>query len=116
MNNKPSTHGANGQDAQGRFAKGNTLGRGNPLAGRAAQIRAVLLKCFTPERAEVVAEALIAQAEAGDLAAIRELLDRTTGNSIQTIDITAMAPPNMVQIVPPDLPGLPPLPEVKQLG
>jgi len=37
----PSTH--EGQDAHGRFTPGNLMGRGNPLAGRAAKIRSVLV-------------------------------------------------------------------------
>lgn len=84
MNPPPSTHGTNGKDHSGRFAAGNKLGRGNPLAGRAAKIRAVLLKRLTPKDAGVIADALIAQAKAGDLASIRELLDRTIGKPAQT--------------------------------
>jgi hypothetical protein len=70
-------------DAKGRFAKGNKLGRGNPLAGRAAKIRAVLLKQLTPAKAKEIAEALIDQASKGDMAAIKELLDRTIGKPAQ---------------------------------
>jgi len=65
--------------ATGRFAPGNKLGRGNPLAGCAARIRAELLKVLTPTKARKVAKALLERAEAGDLASIRELLDRTIG-------------------------------------
>lgn len=79
MANSPSTHGTDGKDSRGRFAAGNKLGRGNPLAGRAAQIRAVLLRKLTPKQAEQIADKLISQAKSGDLAAIRELLDRTIG-------------------------------------
>ena len=82
--NQPSTHGSNGQDGRGRFAPGNRLGRGNPLAGRAAKIRAVLLRRLSPKLAGEIADALIAQAKAGDLAAIRELLDRTIGKPAAT--------------------------------
>lgn len=83
MNDRPSTHGADGKDVEGRFAKGNKLGKGNPLAGRAAKIRAVLLKKLTPTEAESIADVLIKQAKSGDLAAIRELLDRTIGKPAQ---------------------------------
>jgi hypothetical protein len=83
MDDQPSTHGPNGQDGRGRFAKGNKLGRGNPLAGRAARIRATLLKSLTPADAKEIAAVLIKLAKAGDLAAIRELLDRTVGKPAQ---------------------------------
>jgi hypothetical protein len=79
MTTLPSTHGANGQDQRGRFAPGNKLGRGNPMAGRAARIRAVLLRKLTPAAVGEIAEKLIAQAKAGDLAAVKELFDRTIG-------------------------------------
>ena len=75
----PSTHGPNGRGANGRFTAGNTLGQGNPLAGRAAKIRATLLEKVTPEQAGEIADKLIEKAKDGDLAAMRELLDRTIG-------------------------------------
>jgi hypothetical protein len=84
MDTTPSTHGTNGKDQNGRFAAGNRLGRGNPLAGRAAKIRAVLLKHLTPKDAGTIADTLIRQAKEGDLASIRELLDRTIGRPAQT--------------------------------
>jgi hypothetical protein len=81
----PSTHGRNGQDRKGRFTRGNRLGRGNPLAGRAAKIRAMLLKASTPEDVKVIAQRLIEGAKAGDLAFIREWLDRTIGKAHQEL-------------------------------
>jgi hypothetical protein len=77
--NEPSTHGPSGQDAKGRFTVGNRHGKGNPLAGRAAKIRAVLLKRLTIKDAQAIADQLITLAKSGDLAAIKELLDRTIG-------------------------------------
>jgi hypothetical protein len=81
MSTDPSTLGGNGngKDSAGRFAKGNKLGRGNPLAGRAAKIRAILLKALTPADAKAIAAELVTKAKTGDLAYIRELLDRTIG-------------------------------------
>ena len=79
MVSKPSTPGNNGRDTNGRFVNGNTLGHGNPLAGRAAKIRATLLERLTPEQAGEIADKLIEMAKGGDLLAIRELLDRTIG-------------------------------------
>jgi hypothetical protein len=81
----PSTHGSNGQQGRdGRFVAGNKLGRGNPLAGRAAKIRAVLLKSVTAADAKEIAAKLVEMAKGGDLAAIRELLDRTIGKPAAT--------------------------------
>jgi hypothetical protein len=84
MSELPSTHGADGRAGNGRFASGNQFGGGNPLAGRAAKIRAVLLERLTPETAGRIADRLIAMAERGDLAAIKELLDRTAGRVISS--------------------------------
>ena len=78
----PSTHGSNGRDSSGRFTSGNRFGQGNPLAGQAARIRAVLLEKLTPEKAAKIVDQLIAKGTKGDLAAIRELLDRTIGKPV----------------------------------
>jgi len=67
------------RDRRGRFATGNKCGRGDPLAGRAAKIRAVLLQALTPAATKRIARKLLEKAEDGDLAYIRELLDRTIG-------------------------------------
>lgn len=84
----PSTHGPDGapadnRDTRGRFATGNKCGRGNPLAGRAAKIRAVLLRKLTTKKAAEITDVLIRLARSCDLAAIRELLDRTIGKPVQ---------------------------------
>ena len=83
MPDGPSTHGDNGRGHAGRFASGNRFGRGNPLAGRAAKIRAALLMAVTPEDVHAAALAVLAQAKAGDLRAFAELLDRTIGRPTQ---------------------------------
>ena len=80
---EPSTHGGSGRDASGKFSKGNTLGKGNPLAGRAAKIRAVLLDLMTEERAQILGMTLMVMAANGDLAAIKEIFDRTIGKASQ---------------------------------
>ena len=82
----PSTHGSSGngdgRDPKGRFAPGNKLGRGNPLAGRAAKIRAVLMRKLTDKVVDELADVVLGMARGGDLAAFRELLDRTQGKSV----------------------------------
>jgi hypothetical protein len=81
MSSHPSTHGGNGQGRNGRFLSGNKLGRGNPLAGRAAKLRAVLLRALTPSDMKAIADRLVVMAKKGDLAAIKELFDRTIGRA-----------------------------------
>ena len=70
-----------GQGPDGRFQKGNKLGKGNPLAGRAAKIRALLLSSVSDDDIATIAAALIAKARGGDLLFIRELLDRIVGRT-----------------------------------
>jgi hypothetical protein len=81
MNSTPLTHGDNGKDDRGRFAPGNRLGRGNPLAGRAAKIRAELLRASKPADVKEICRKLIEGAKRGDLAFIREWFDRTAGKA-----------------------------------
>lgn len=84
MSETPSTHGIDGKDGRGRFAPGNKLGKGNPLAGRAAKIRAALLRASKPDDVREIVQKLIDGAKAGDLAFIREFFDRTIGKPAQT--------------------------------
>jgi hypothetical protein len=51
----------------GKFGKGNPFGRGNPLAGRAARIRAALVKELTPAPAAEIAREIIGKARQGEL-------------------------------------------------
>lgn len=69
----------NRRDGRGRFAEGNRLGRGNPMARRVARLRAALLRSVTADDIETVVRALIERARSGDVAAARELLDRCLG-------------------------------------
>ena len=78
----PSPLGTNGRENNGRFSPGNHLGCGNPLAGRASKIRAVLLEQLSKDKMVKIADRLIRMAERGNLASIRELLDRTMGKAV----------------------------------
>jgi len=73
--------GANGEhrDARGRFLPGNSGGPGNPHARATSRLRARLLARVSDADFDAVIDALVRQAKAGDLAAVRELLDRTIG-------------------------------------
>jgi hypothetical protein len=77
MNQTPSSNGANGNG--GRFAKGNPGGPGNPFAKRVAELRAAMFEAVTPEDLKSVVASLLAQAKRGDVASIRELLQRVLG-------------------------------------
>ena len=78
----PTPAGQNGRDpTTGKFLRGNPGSKGNPLNGRANKIRCVLLAALTDEQAKKIADRLIRMATAGDMAAIRELFDRTIGKS-----------------------------------
>jgi hypothetical protein len=77
--NEPSPNGANGRGPGGRFAKGNAGGPGNPNARRVAELRAALLAVVSPADIRKVAAALLKKAKSGDVASIRELLQRLLG-------------------------------------
>lgn len=82
----PSPNGGNGRDAGGRFTKGNAGGPGNPYGEKVAALRAALMDAVTPDAMARIVAALVKQAEAGDIAAARELLQRCLG-APQAIDL-----------------------------
>lgn len=63
----------------GQFGAGNPGGPGNPYARRVAALRTALMDAVTDEDIRAVARALVHQAKAGEVPAIRELLDRLVG-------------------------------------
>lgn len=81
--NSPSPNGSNGRGSNGRFGKGNAGGPGNPHAVQVSRLRAALLKSVTPEDIGDVVQALLAQAKAGDVASIKELLQRLLGPPVE---------------------------------
>ena len=60
---------------------------GNPLANRTARLRAILLDTVSDDDFRAVVAKLVAMAKAGDLVAIRELLDRTLGKSKGRVEL-----------------------------
>ncbi len=80
---RPSTHGGDGgkrgRDANGRFATGNKLGQGNPLAGRAAKLRSELLRSVSEGDVKAVVKGLLAAARGGDVPAAKLVLAYTVG-------------------------------------
>src|SRR5215203_3059716 len=79
MINQPSTNGSNGRSAGGKFAKGNPGGPGNPHARHAAKLRSALFRSVKPTDLREVVKKLLEQAKAGEIASIKELLQRVLG-------------------------------------
>jgi len=98
MEEQPTPTGDNGRDTTGRFRPGNKLAKGNPFAKRVQKIRAALLSRLTVDDAKEIADVLIRQAKSGDLAAIKELLDRAIGKA-PTIVAGADGGPLQIQAV-----------------
>ena len=84
----PLANGGNGngrgRDPTGRFAEGNraAVGRATSHAERVAKLRAMMLKTITPTAVRRVVKALVREAEGGNVAAAKELLDRAVGRPI----------------------------------
>lgn len=83
----PSPNGSNGRLANGRFARGNPGGPGNPDMKRAGEIRGMIRGFVTERDLQDIVRALVKQAKTGDLAAIRELLDRIAGKPAPAQDV-----------------------------
>lgn len=88
----PST---NGRTARGHFAKGNPGGPGNPYARRTAALRSALLDAVTEKDIHAAVRALISKAKSGDIAAIRELLNRLLGRVPEATESAESEPPPM---------------------
>jgi len=80
--NAPTPNGPNGRRVDGRFAKGNPGGPGNPNARRVARLREAMLKAATPEKLKKVLNRLIEKAIEGDVAAAKEVFERTVGKPL----------------------------------
>ena len=85
---QPSETGSNGRDNAGRFAPGNRLAKGNPFSRRMAQLRSALISAVTEDDLRGIIQALIEKAKKGDVAAAKEVLDRTLGKP-QEADLIA---------------------------
>jgi len=75
---------SDGRDSRGRFTQGNPGGPGNPDTKRTAELRSTIREAVTPEDMAEVMGVLIEKAKAGELAAIRELFDRTIGKATES--------------------------------
>jgi hypothetical protein len=72
----------------GRFLPGHCGGPGNPHARKVHRLRATLLDTVTPEDIQEVVRILLEKAKGGDLVAIKELLDRTIGKPVASVELT----------------------------
>ncbi|MCK6447907.1 MAG: hypothetical protein L6Q99_16055 [Planctomycetes bacterium] len=75
----PSPTDLNGRDKAGRFGSGNRIATGNPHAERVRELRNALLCAVGPDEIRDVVAAFVTRAKAGDVQAIRKVLDRTLG-------------------------------------
>lgn len=78
----PSTSDGDGRDSKGRFAKGNSAGKGNPHASRVAKLKTAYLEAVTAKDIRDVVLKLLELAKDGDVAAAREVCDRVFGKQV----------------------------------
>jgi hypothetical protein len=71
--------------SDGRFAKGNSGGPGNPFNATVQKLRAAMVQAVSPEDIGEVIGQVLTQAKDGNLAAIKLLLSYTIGQPHQTI-------------------------------
>lgn len=83
MSNQPSTTGGNGRGPRGRFGPGNKIAKGNPHAVRVAKLRTAALSAIKPKELAAVIRKLLELALAGDVAAAREVFQRTLGPAVE---------------------------------
>lgn len=84
MSDSPSTNRPNGRSHRGRFGPGNRGGPGNPFSAQVAKLRSALLGAVKPADLQEVMAALLKQAKSGDVASIKELLQRLLGPPVET--------------------------------
>jgi hypothetical protein len=82
----PTPNADTGRDANGRFARGNPGGPGNPYYRRQAQLERALLDGVTEDDVRSVMQVLLGLARGGDLAAIKLYLQYTVGQPKKDID------------------------------
>lgn len=99
----PSPNRSNGRDGRGRFAVGNAGGPGNPFAKSVGELRKALFDAVTAEDLRAVTQMLIRKAKGGDVAAARELLDRTLGKSQMMVALNGTLGMPNVKALPADV-------------
>jgi len=79
MQKDPSTNAPNGRDTSGRFAEGNRLGKGNPLAGQVHLRRQTFYSAVSEADLIAIVGAVVEKAKRGDIAAAKVILEWTIG-------------------------------------
>ena len=82
----PSPNGSIGRDHSGRFAPGNAGGPGNPFAKRTACLRSILIEAVSDDDLKDIIQAVTEKAKAGDMAAVKIILDYCIGKPTQARD------------------------------
>ena len=72
----------------GRFLPGHGGGPGNPHAQKVHRLRSALLNAVTPEDVKEIIYKLVSMAKQGDIAAAKELLDRTLGKPVTAVELS----------------------------
>jgi hypothetical protein len=83
---QPTTPHPDGRNADGRFARGNPGGPGNPYYRRQAQLKRMMLECVTDVDVQSVMGVLLGLARSGDLVAIKLFLEYTVGKPSKEVD------------------------------
>src|SRR5438067_11948402 len=76
----------NGHEPNGRFARGNPGGPGNPFARQVAALRKVIIDRLTAEDLLAITEALLAKAKEGSIGAAKLLLAYALGKPASSPD------------------------------
>ena len=94
----PSTNVVIGHDTNGRFAAGNTLGRGNPHAAQVARLRSAMLSAVSEDDVTAVVGKLVELAKGGDVPAIKLLFDRVLGKVVAVEEPPVSSPERAAKI------------------
>jgi hypothetical protein len=76
---RPTTSTPNDRSTDGRFAKGNRFGPGNPFYRKQAEFRRAVLELFTPEDVMSLLRVMLALGRNGDVAAAKVFLEYVVG-------------------------------------
>ena len=76
---------SNDRNGKGQFVKGNTAAKGIPKehARKVMEIRTAILQAVEPEEVLEIMHTLVEEAKGGNIAAAREVFDRTIGKPVE---------------------------------
>ncbi len=83
---EPEAAARDGREANGRFAKGNHGGPGNPFARQTAAFRRQLLEAVTPQDMEAICATLILRARAGSVPHVKLLFSYVIGKPTDAVN------------------------------